>query len=211
VPTILEALLSSLIRSLITSICILAIWLSLVLRWLSHLLRAIMELIANSKIVFSNIDDLLKSIIMTMYLDRVSYNRLDTIVMTHYLHRSNNTKLRHIMTTRRLSIHLIVVARYDQRCDGIACPDLNRTIMSSENNTITGFHDGHRYAVIRYVNRVFIRWSVRGTDSLSHEVFLTHKLLLIHTSITLLELNVGAWHTWLIEGLTKMLLEIYNK
>jgi len=44
-----------------------------------------MELIANSKIVFSNIDDLLKSIIMTMYLDRVSYNRLDTIVMTHNL------------------------------------------------------------------------------------------------------------------------------
>ena len=44
-----------------------------------------MELIANSKIVFSNIDDLLKSIIMTMYLDRVSYNGLDTIVMTHNL------------------------------------------------------------------------------------------------------------------------------
>ena len=112
-PTILVVLLSSLIRSLITSICILAILLTLVLRWLSHLLRAIMELIANSKIVFSNIDDLLKSIIMTMYLDRVSYNRLDTIVMTHNLDWSNNTKLRHIMTTRCLSINLIVVARYD--------------------------------------------------------------------------------------------------
>ena len=79
--------------------------------------------------------------------------------------------------------------------------------MTTQYHGIARFHDGHCHAMIRQVDRVFVRGTVWTADSLTHKVLLGHKFL-IHASIGLLELNVGAWHAGLIERLAKVLLKV---
>ena len=86
---------------------------TIIARWLSHLLRTIMELIANAKVILACIDNLLQTIVVAVHLDCVRYDRLDAVIVTHYLDRANNSEQGHVMTSRCLGEHLVVMACYD--------------------------------------------------------------------------------------------------
>lgn len=72
-----------------------------------------MELIANAKVILACIDNLLQTIVVAVHLDCVRYDRLDAIIVTHHLDGTNNSEQGHVMTSRCLGKHLVVMTCYD--------------------------------------------------------------------------------------------------
>lgn len=67
---------------------------------LTHLLRTVVELIANTVVVLASINDLLKSIIVTVHLYRVCNYGLNAIIMSHDLYGANDPINWHVVTPR---------------------------------------------------------------------------------------------------------------
>ena len=53
----------------------------------------------------------------------------------------------------------------DEVGNGVSCPNLNRAVVPSEDDTVTGLHNSHGHAVVRDVDRVLGRGVVGGSDS----------------------------------------------
>lgn len=115
---------------------------------LPRLLLAIMELIADSEVIFADVDHLLKSVVVPVHFHRVRDDRLDSIVVAHHFHGADHTEEGHVLTPGRLREHLVVVASDYQRRDSITSSDLNRAIVASEYHAIAGLHDRHRNTVV---------------------------------------------------------------
>ena len=77
-PPVVLSLLASVASGTTTSL------LGVIGRLLARLLGTTVELVANSKIVLASINNLLKSVVVTVNLDCVSYDCLDAIVVAHY-------------------------------------------------------------------------------------------------------------------------------
>lgn len=110
--------------------------------------------------------------------------------------------------------------RNDQRRDRVASTDLNCAVVAPKDDTVTRLHDRHRHAMIRYVDGVLVRRAVAcsaaantttlTTSHIAAAVVVALHVVLVHTSIVvlLLKVHVSGRHSGLVEGLTKMLLEV---
>ena len=93
---------------------------------------------------------------MAVHLDGVGDDGFDAIIVAHYLDGADDAKHWHVVATRRLREHFVIVACDDQRRYRVTWPDLDGAIMAAQNDRVTRLHDGHGHAMVRQINRIFI-------------------------------------------------------
>lgn len=106
------------------------------------LLMTVMKLVAYALIVHLCKNDLLKAIVVTTDLNLICHHVFYSVVMPHDLHLANHALLSLRMVS--FGVHLVVVASDEQVRDSVACADLDLAVVTSEDDAVSRFHDGHR-------------------------------------------------------------------
>lgn len=181
-----------------------------ILCWCWWLLLARVELIANSTVLHTRANDVRKSIVVAMNLQRIRNDRLNSVVVPHHFHLLYHAE-RRVSRTWRVTLrkNFVIVSGDEKVGYGVASANLDLAVVASKNNAFTWLHQGHTHAVVWNINWVIntsttawllLRWSSMMIASWS-------------TTIRLSKLNITILHSWgtsrlLTKSISELLVEI---
>mgnify|MGYP006932351612 CR=1 FL=1 len=181
--------------------------LCLLLGWRWWLLLTWVKLVTNSTVLHTRANDVRKSVVVAMNLQRICNDRLNSVVVTHHLHLLYHTKCR-VSRAWRITLreNFVIVSGDEEVGNRVASPNLDLAVVASKNNAVAWLHKSHTYAVVWNIN-----WVVNTS---TYWFLLSCSCMMISSwsaTIRLSKLNI-AIHPWatsrLTKSISKLLMEI---